>query len=193
LLVLASSSPRRSEYLKRLGFDFRQANPEVDERPLGSETARRYVRRLALEKARAVATRFPLAWVIGADTTVVLDGLLLGKPRDCREARRMLRRLSGRWHRVVSALALLSPESGSELLESSTTRVLFRKMTPAEIRWYSETGEPVDKAGAYAIQGKGGLFVERVIGSPSNVVGFPVEAFYRLWRASGLSLPAPRS
>ncbi len=188
-LVLASSSPRRSFCLDQLGFQFRKAHPEVDERLRPGERARSYVRRLALEKAREVAARYPKAWVVAADTAVVVDGAILGKPANERQARRMLRSLSGRWHQVVSGMALVCRQRKTELVSVSLTRVRFRKMTETEIRWYVATGEPSDKAGAYAIQGKGGFFVERIVGSPSNVVGFPVEDFYRLMGEAGIPLP----
>jgi septum formation protein len=126
---------------------------------------------------------------VAADTAVVIDGKILGKPRNNRDAGNMLRRLSGRWHLVMTGLALVCQRRRTELARVSTTRVRFREMTEAERRWYIATGEPADKAGAYAIQGKGGLFVERIVGSPSNVAGFPVEDFYRLLLKANLPLP----
>ncbi len=190
-LILASSSPRRSFYLTQLGFRFRKTHPEVDERLHPGEKARSYVRRLAVEKARHVAAKHPTDWVVAADTAVVVDDTILGKPDDERQARRMLRTLSGRWHQVVSGMALVCRKRAVERVRVSLTRVRFRRMTETEIRWYVKTGEPSDKAGAYAIQGKGGFFVERIVGSPSNVVGFPVEDFYRLMREAGIPLPEP--
>jgi septum formation protein len=124
--------------------------------------------------------------VVAADTAVVIDGLILGKPRDTRDARRMLRKLSGRWHHVVSGIALVRYDRKVVLSRVSSTRVRFREMSAKEISWYVATGEPLDKAGAYAIQGKGGLFVERITGSPSNVVGFPLEAFQDLLLKAGI-------
>ena len=188
-LILASSSPRRVSYLKQLGYTFRQKLPEVDERPRSKEKPKAYVRRLALDKARDVAHHNPGSWIVAADTAVVVDDSSLGKPCDDREARKMLRRLSDRWHQVVSGMALVSDEKKVQLAATSVTRVRFRKMRDNEIRWYIATGEPSDKAGAYAIQGKGGLFVERIVGSPSNVVGFPVECFYSLLVRAGIPLP----
>ena len=192
LLVLASSSPRRIFFLKQLGVPFRRSSPEVDERPLAGERPRHYVRRIALEKARVVSRHHPAEWVLAADTTVVLDGIILGKPRNDREARRMLRSLSGRSHQVLSAMALVCRADEKELSRVSLTRVQLREMDPAEIRWYVGTGEPTDKAGAYAIQGKGAIFVKKIVGSRSNVAGFPVETFYDLMRSAGLPL-GPRS
>jgi septum formation protein len=180
ILILASSSPRRESLLRELGFRFRQDHPEVDERVRHGERPRDYVRRVALAKARSVAAPRPRSWVVAADTAVVVDDSILGKPRDDREARRMLRGLSGRWHRVVTGIALVRRDEDFEQSRTSSTRVRFRRMTEKEIRWYVATGEPSDKAGAYAIQGKGGLFIERIVGSPSNVIGFPIESFYEL-------------
>ena len=185
-LVLASSSPRRIFFLKELGVPFSQASPRVDESPLAGECPRPYVRRVAMEKARAVSKRRPTDWILAGDTIVVLDGTILGKPKDDREARRMLRHLSGRKHQVLSALALVRKATRRELLSVSVTEVHLREMKPAEIRWYVGTGEPA--AGAYAIQGKGAIFVKKIIGSASNVAGFPVETFYDLMQKAGLRL-----
>jgi nucleoside triphosphate pyrophosphatase len=187
-LVLASTSPRRVSFLKQLGVPFRQARPRVDETPLAGERPRSYVRRVALEKARAVSKRRRADWILAGDTIVVLDGTILGKPKDERQARGMLRRLSGRSHVVLSALALRHSSTGKELTRVSQTEVHLRQMKPSEIRWYVETGEPAGKAGAYAIQGKGGLFVRKIVGSASNVAGFPVETFYDLIQKAGLRL-----
>jgi septum formation protein len=188
-LILASSSPRRARYLRELGFSFRQVPPEVDEAIRRGETPKPYVRRLAVSKVGAVAARYPRHWVVGADTTVVVDGKLLGKPADGPDARRMLKLLSGRRHQVVSAIALARFEDRRIRCRVSTTRVSFRKLRPEEIRAYVETGEPIGKAGAYAIQGKGALLVSRIEGSFSNVVGFPLEKFFELWSDAGLPLP----
>ena len=191
-LVLASSSPRRQAYLKDLGIPFRRVSPDVDETRRRAESPRAYVRRLAVEKASAVSERYPSSWVVSADTTVVIDKTVLGKPRNAAHARKMLRKLSGRSHRVLSGMALV--HRGDAIVRSavSSTRVFIRKLNDDEIRWYVGTGEPLDKAGAYGAQGKGGLLVERVEGSFSNVVGFPLEKFYELWKACGLPLPSQR-
>jgi septum formation protein len=161
----------------------------VDETRLRGESPRRYVSRLARAKAEALAHRHPDEWVLGADTTVVLGAVVLGKPGSAGEARRMLRRLSGRSHRVLSGIALVREREGFARFAVSTTRVVFRRLTEEDIRWYVRTGEPFDKAGAYGIQGKGAFLVARIEGSFSNVVGFPVEKFFDLWRAAGLPLP----
>ncbi len=188
-LILASSSPRRAGYLRELGFSFRQIVPAVDEKTRPGESPRRYVRRLAESKAGAVSETYPRHWVVGADTTVIVDGSVLGKPADDRDARRMLKLLSGRSHQVVSAIALVRFHDRILRSAISTTRVFFRKLTPDEIRWYVETGEPMDKAGGYGIQGRGGLLVSRIEGSFSNVVGFPLEKFFELWNDADLPLP----
>lgn len=184
--ILASSSPRRAAYMKELGLEFRKLAPDVDESLRRAESPRAYVRRLALEKANAIAKRHPKSWVVGADTTVVLDDSVVGKPRHPAEARKMLRQLSGRAHRVVSGIALVHADSGVAKNAVSSTRVFIRTLSDKEIRWYVATGEPLDKAGAYGAQGKGGLLVARVEGSFSNVVGFPLEKFYELVQACGI-------
>jgi septum formation protein len=188
-LILASSSPRRAGYLRELGFAFRRVAPDIDERTRRGESPRRYVRRLAESKVLAVAHRYPAHWVVAADTTVVVDGRILGKPKNERDARRMLRLLSGRGHHVVSAVALARVRSGFLRSSVSLTRVVFQRLTPHEIRSYVQTGEPMGKAGAYGIQGKGAYLVARIEGSFSNVVGFPLEKFFELWTGAGLALP----
>ncbi len=188
-LILASSSPRRTAYLRELGFSFRRVVPDVDERVRRGESPRRYVRRVAEAKARVVSERYPEHWVVGADTTVVVDGRILGKPADERDARRMLKLLSGRSHQVVSAIVLARFQDRILRSRIATTRVFVRKLAPEEIRGYVETGEPMDKAGAYGIQGVGAFLISRIEGSFSNVAGFPLERFFELWNDAGLPLP----
>lgn len=176
-IVLASASPRRRELLSQLGVQFTVAHPDIDETPLPGEAAVPYVRRLAVEKAHAVEAALG-SLVIAADTTVDLGGDILGKPVDVDEARSMLRRLSGRTHRVHTGLALrLGDRTVAETISSLVT---FSMLTPAMIEWYSGLDEPFGKAGAYAVQGAGGVFVERVRGSVSNIVGLPLHALLRL-------------
>ena len=183
-LVLASGSPRRRELLAQLGLAFAVVAPDVDEAPQPGERPVALVRRLALAKAVAVDGDPVLA----ADTTVEVDGEILGKPVDADDARRMLRRLSGRAHKVHTGVAVR--ESAAVAVEVVTTIVTFVPLQPAVIDWYIGTGEPLDKAGAYAIQGAGGVFVEAVRGSVSNVVGLPLTTVARLlerttgWRLS---------
>ena len=186
-LLLASRSPRRADLLRTLGVEFRLIDVEVDETPGRHEAPDAYVRRLAREKARAGQAAAPAASppVLAADTTVVLDGEILGKPLDDADARAMLARLAGRPHEVLTGVAVLD---GRGLLVDTVvaTRVRFRALTPAEIAAYVASGEPLDKAGAYGIQGLGGALVERIEGSYSNVVGLPLAETLALLDAAGV-------
>ena len=174
-LVLASSSPRRAELLRAAGFDFVIRSADVDESVRAGEAPRDYVRRLAVDKARAV-TRGSGEVVIAADTTVVVDDEMLGKPVDEADAIRMLRRLAGRSHEVLTGVCVLS---GDELdARVAATKVEFLPLDGDEIAWYVATGEPMDKAGAYGIQGRCSRFISRVNGSYSNVVGLPLAVVY---------------
>jgi septum formation protein len=190
LVVLASSSPRRKEILASLSLRFEVRAAEVDESLLPAESAFDAAERLARAKVAAVLEAAfgstPDALVVAADTLVVLDGAALGKPRDRADARRMLSALAGRAHDVVTGVACA--RGGRVVSGRETTRVVFAPMSQTEIVEYAETGEPDDKAGAYALQGIGGLFVERVEGSPSNVVGLPVRLLYRLASELGVDL-----
>lgn len=180
-LVLASASPRRSELLRAAGFEFIVRVANVDETLLPNEAADAYVRRLSQVKSQAVAQDGEI--VLGADTTVVIGNEIAGKPIDIGDARRMLRMLSGRWHEVLTGVSLIyNQEIQSEVV---TTRVKFALMSEAEIEWYADSGEPDDKAGAYAIQGLGSRFIERIEGSYSNVVGLPLETVYRMLKSKG--------
>ena len=171
-LILASRSPRRSELLKAAGIAFEVLAADIDETPRANETPAAYVERLAIEKARAVFALRPDARVLGADTTVTIDGEILGKPVDEADALRMLRLLNGRPHEVHTGVALVSAAGVRSGVD--TTRVWFAPMTDEDISWYVATGEPVDRAGAYAIQGFASRFIPRIDGSYSNVVGLPV-------------------
>jgi len=177
-LVLASRSPRRAELLRAAGIAFEVASVEVDETPREGEAPEAYVERLAVEKARAVAGGFPDALVLGADTTVVVDGRILGKPADADEAADMLRALAGRAHEVLTGVALVGPAGARSGLDR--TRVWFDALDEAQIRWYAESGEPMDRAGGYAIQGLASRFVSRIEGSYTNVVGLPVALVVQL-------------
>ena len=182
-LILASASPRRAELLRAAGFEFDVMPADVDERSWPGEQPDAYVCRVALDKARAVAACMPDAVVLAADTCVVVDGLILGKPAGGDDAARMLRMLSGRSHVVLTGVAVIGP-AGSRV-EASSSHVVFGGLSPGEIAWYVASGEPADKAGAYAIQGLASRFVEAVDGSYSNVVGLPVALVYRLLREQG--------
>jgi septum formation protein len=187
-LVLASGSPRRRDMLVLLGLEFTVDPADVDETPRDSEVPVDYVTRIAHDKAAAVAARRPDALVLAADTTVALDGDVLGKPVDAADAARMLGRLAGREHAVHTAVALAAGDRVE--LSVETTSVRFVALTGAQIEWYVSTGEPLDKAGAYAIQGAGGLFIAGIDGSVSNVVGLPLPVVERLVDRFGLSLLA---
>jgi septum formation protein len=177
-LVLASASPRRADLLRAAGIAFDVRVAAVDETPGPGESPEAYVRRLSVEKARAVAAQMPARLVLGADTTVVVDGRLLGKPAGVAEATAMLRSIAGRMHEVVTGVALVS--GAGESCDVARTSVWVRAMTPADIEAYVATGEPMDKAGAYAIQGRFSAFIDRVEGSYTNVVGLPVALVCRL-------------
>lgn len=189
-LVLASASPRRRELLRLAGVPHRTESSQVAERALDGETPEAYTTRAAAQKAAAVAARSPAGtWVLGADTTVVVDGALLGKPQDAADGRRMLALLSGRTHRVLTAVHLRQaggPE-GESLLEE--TQVTFRALEPAWIDGYLATGEPMDKAGAYGIQGMGAILVRSISGSYTNVVGLPLSETVDLLARAGIWRP----
>lgn len=187
-LVLASASPRRRELLDQLGVRYTVHPVAVDETPRGGEAPADFVRRLALDKAWACARELGAGHppVLGADTAVVVEGSILGKPGGRAEALAMLARLSGRTHSVFSGVALLG--AGAERVALSETRVRFRALTPAEAEAYWATGEPADKAGAYAIQGLGAVFVAGLEGSYSGVVGLPLFETAKLLEAAGLEV-----
>ena len=182
-LVLASSSPRRAEILTAVGWPFETHPAGVDETRRAGEPPEDFVRRLAREKAEAVAQSRLFGLVLGADTTVVVEGELLEKPRDAEDARRMLRRLSGRWHEVLTGVALVRAETGRTTVGLERTRVHFAETAEDEISWHVETGDVLDKAGAYAIQGRAALFIRAIDGDYWNVVGLPVRLVYELARA----------
>jgi septum formation protein len=184
MLILASSSPRRAELLRAAGIDFIVRAADIDETIRQHEPPRDYVARLSREKARAVVRGDELT--LGADTTVVINGEIIGKPADAEEAGRMLRALSGQWHEVLTGVTLARADRTISAV--SSTRVKFAELSDAEIEWYVSTGEPMDKAGAYAIQGHASLFIERIEGSYSNVVGLPVQLTYHLARQLGVEL-----
>lgn len=189
-LILASASPRRRQLLSELRVCFEVRPGEVDEQPLAGEAPEDLARRLAAAKALAVARTLAPGEdalpVLGADTVVALGGQALGKPGDPGEARAILRRLSGREHAVHTGLALVRGRRGSLRTRVATTTVVFRPLAEEEIERYVAGGEPMDKAGAYAIQGQGGCFVRRIEGSRSNVVGLPLEETRALLREEGL-------
>ena len=184
-LILASSSPRRTEILTAVGWPFEAQAAHIDETRLEGEAPEDLVRRLARGKAEAIARTRLFGLVLGADTTVVVDGQILEKPRDEEDARRMLRLMSERWHEVLTGVALVRAESGQTVIGLERTRVRFAAMTDEEIAWHVETGSVLDKAGAYAIQGRAALFIEGIQGDYWNVVGLPVRLLYELTRGLG--------
>lgn len=185
-LVLASASPRRRALLDLLGLEPEIDPADVDEDPLPGENPADHSLRLALEKARAVAARHPHRPVLGSDTVVEIDGESLGKPIDAADARSMLRRLSGREHLVHTGTALVLGSLDRTVLD--TTIVRFRALDERLIAWYVAGGEPADKAGAYAVQGQGGLLVESITGSPHTVVGLPIHRLPELFAALGIDI-----
>lgn len=178
--ILASASPRRTEILSTLGLTFEVRPSAIDERPIGGETPQQHVMRVAEAKVDEIAKQYSRGIVIGADTAVVIDGHALGKPVDVDDAKRMLRLLSGRWHAVLTGLAVHDIESSRRAVEFEKTLVRFRDLSDDEIETYIGTGEPADKAGAYGIQGRGMLFVTEIAGNYQNVVGLPAPLLERL-------------
>lgn len=187
-IVLASASPRRAELLRQIGVDFIAVPAEIDESYREGEDPASHALRLATGKARAVAEQISEGIVIGADTIVVVDGIVLGKPADREEAASMLKQLAGRTHQVTTGLALVRSEPWSEHHHVEVTEVRFRELSEDEIWAYVGSGEPMDKAGAYAIQEKGALFVSGIDGCYHNVVGLPLFALGRLFSQMGYPL-----
>ena len=181
-LVLASASPRRAELLRNAAIPFTVDPAHVAEQPAAHEKPVDYAQRLARDKARAVFARHPESTVLGADTVVVVDQHLLEKPTDKADAARMLRLLSGRTHQVITGVCLVAPDF--EQTEAEITQVVFSPLSEREIAAYVASGEPLDKAGAYAIQGMASRWVERIEGCYFNVVGLPVARVYRMLRAA---------
>src|SRR5437588_2552766 len=179
-LILASASPRRAEILRSVGWPFEALPAHIDESREEGERADAYVERIALAKAEAAAAHCPGSLVLGADTVVVIDDQILGKPRDHDDSRCMLRELSGRWHQVLTGVALVNDLTGQSKVAHEVTDVRFAVMSDEEINWYVSTSEPMDKAGAYAIQGHGALFIKEIRGDYFNVVGLPVRLLYTL-------------
>ena len=190
MLVLASRSPRRARLLREAGYEIDVVPADIDESRLAGEEPRQYVLRVAAEKAAAVAPGAGDRIVVAADTVVLIDGLVLGKPADRRGAVAMLDRLSGRTHEVLTGVVAVR---GARVLDAvEVTRVTFATLDAKRIVWYAGTGEPDDKAGAYAVQGIGSRFVERIEGSYTNVVGLPVALVDRFVRQLEADPEAPR-
>ena len=187
-LVLASASPRRADLLREAGIEFDVMPADVNEAMDVEDTPDGYARRLAQLKAEAVKPQAGERPILGADTIVLVDNEVLGKPADAADAKRMLRKLSGREHFVLTAVCLINPLAETRRVQTlvARTAVEFAPLTDEEIDWYVATGEPMDKAGAYAVQGLASRFITRIDGSYSNVVGLPVTVVYQLCRGAGL-------
>jgi septum formation protein len=183
-LILASASPRRKELLQSMGLKFKIIHPRVNENYLAGESPRQHVKRLSSDKATVIANKYPETWVLGADTIVVIDGLILGKPKNKKQALGMLRKLSGREHKVFTRFTIADAASRVYQTKVIQSTVLFKKISPKEMKWYVSCDEPYDKAGGYAVQGKGACFIQSIRGSYTNVIGLPLcevlEAFKNL-------------
>lgn len=177
-LVLASGSPRRAEILTSVGWDFEKAVPDVDESVVEGESPEEYVQRLAAEKAASVTASYRDRLVLAADTTVVIGGEIIGKPTDLDDARNMIAMLAGNWHDVLTGVAL--SQNGDLNVGIQSTRVKFTAMSDVEIDFLVEKGDPLDKAGGYAVQAQAALFIEGIEGDYWNVVGLPISLVYRL-------------
>jgi septum formation protein len=191
-IILASNSPRRKELLRQIGVTFTSDPADVDERILPSEGAEEYAIRVAQDKARVAAERAGTGIIIAADTIVLLGTTILGKPADRRDAERMLDMLSGRMHTVITGMAVMDAATGRTMSRVVTTKVWFRNLTKEEIAAYVATGEPLDKAGAYGIQERGALLVQKIEGCYFNVVGLPLSVLGEILPDFGIN-PYKRS
>ncbi len=191
-LILASQSPRRRELLASIGLDFEVVPSDIPEVRGEGESPEEYVARLSREKASAIAERFPDRWIVAADTTVLYGDELLEKPVDEADARRMLATIAGRTHTVYSGVTLMHRERRYHDTRVAESEVRMIALTDAEIAWYAETGEPLDKAGAYAVQGKGAMFIESIHGSYTNVVGLPLALLYEMFKRASIDPLRPK-
>ena len=188
-LILASESPRRQAFLNDLGIPFKVVAAQVQETPRAGEQPAVFSKRMAQEKARVVSQQHPEDWVLGADTVVSLGKRILGKPDSLREAKKFLEALNNRTHEVITSYCLINQSLKKALARSVYTRVTFKHFSRREIDWYLQTGEPLDKAGAYAIQGRGSFLVREIKGSYTNIVGLPLtEVLESLEKYAGFRL-----
>lgn len=187
-IVLASASPRRADLLRKIGLQFKIQIADIDEKINSNLNPSEQVKNLARHKAQAVASKLSSGLVLGADTIVVKDNEVLGKPGSPDEARQMLSKLSGCVHQVLTGVALIDAEKGKILIDFESTLVYFRKLSEEEISAYVKTGEPLDKAGAYGIQEKGATLVERIEGCYFNVVGLPIVRVIKMFKQMGLNV-----
>lgn len=187
-IILASASPRRKELLAQIGLKF-EVEPGICEEDIGSAVEpQQLVRQISLKKAEAVANRYKNAIIIAADTIGVIDGQILGKPHTENEARKMLATISGKMHTVITGLTIIDTGTGKTLSRSVETTVYIKQLTPSEIDAYVETGEPLDKAGAYAIQGLGAVLVARIEGDYFNVMGLPIHTLAEALQEFGIKV-----
>lgn len=186
-LILASKSPRRKEILENFGFDIEIDTVDIEEIS-DEERLLDQIVDIARKKTEAVADLHPADYVVGADTMVVLDGYPMGKPKDIEDAKGMLRSLSGRNHRVITAYALINRGKGIDITDYEMTEISFVPLSEEDIEWYVSTGEPMDKAGAYGIQGKGAIFIERMDGDFFSTMGFPLGKFVRSLKKLGINI-----
>ena len=186
-MILASASPRRKEILENFGFSFKTIVKNIDETS-DKAKAEEKILEIAEKKAKAAAIDFPDENVVGADTVVVVNGKILGKPKNKEEAFSMLKSLSGRSHEVITAFSFININKNISYSDYEITKVYFKNLTDDEIKWYINTKEPMDKAGAYGIQGKGAFFVEKIEGDFFSVMGFPLGKFVRFLNKTGFNL-----
>ncbi len=186
-MILASASPRRKEILENFGFLFKTIVKNIDETS-DKTRAEEKILEIAEKKARAATIDFPDENVVGADTVVVVDGKILGKPKNKEDAFSMLKSLSGRSHEVITAFSFININKNISYSDYEITKVYFKNLTDDEINWYINTKEPMDKAGAYGIQGKGAFFVEKIEGDFFSVMGFPLGKFVRFLNKTGFNL-----
>ncbi len=185
-IILASASPRRSEILEKTGLRFRVDESGCEEKITPGLSPQALARSLSRQKAEAIAAKYKNALVIGADTFIVLKGEILGKPHTAKEAIRMLRTLSGKAHTVITGFTIINTESGKTISRSVKTRVYFKRLGPKDIEDYVKSGEPLDKAGGYAIQGLGAALIEKIEGDFFNVVGLPFSALIKGLKEFGI-------
>lgn len=190
--ILASASPRRRELLGSIGLDFEVIPSHVPEVRAEGEAPEEYVARLSRDKANAIAREHPTRWVIAADTTVLLGDQLLEKPVDAADAMRMLGTIAGRTHVVYSGVTLQNGERGYHDTRVAESEVRMLPLSDRDVEWYVATGEPLDKAGSYAVQGIGAMFIDSIHGSYTNVVGLPLATLFQMLRKAGLD-PLTRS
>jgi septum formation protein len=173
-LILASASPRRQELLRAVGLKFKIIPAHVNENYIAGESPQQHVKRLSRDKAMVIARKYPEAWVLGADTIVVIDGFILGKPKNKIQAREMLQKLSGNEHKVFTGFTIA--HAAAEIYQTKVIQsaVRFKTISPKEMDWYVSCDEPYDKAGGYAVQGKGACFIQSIRGSYTNVIGLPI-------------------